>query len=71
MDDAQIMCMNCTFCKVLYVPPASCFDKVTEACGGMQNSYVCTVFEEEYGSVQYLGSWNGRCEMFTDKGVSK
>ena len=60
-------CKDCEFCKLLYIPPAKCFDEVTKACGGTKNSYICSAFEEEANRVQFLGDNTGFCEIFTLK----
>lgn len=63
-------CRNCKYCKTLYVPPAKYFDEVIKAVGGGEAAYVCSVFIDEYNSVQYLGDDNGMCEMFTEKEIA-
>jgi hypothetical protein len=71
MDEEMPKCGKCIFCKVLYIPPAKCYRAFTRVCGGKKNAYVCTLSVDEDNQVQFLGSDEGCCEMFTDKGVSK
>lgn len=65
MDNER--CSECEYCATLYIPPAKIFDKVIEVCGGTKASNVCTLFLDEANEVQYLGSEDGMCEVFTRK----
>lgn len=60
---SQYSCKDCKYCAVLYIPPCECYATVTKVCDG---KYVCTIFAED-NQVQYLGSNNGMCEMFTER----